>query len=160
MSLFHGWTARPISTKFCTDLHTRDGPRPDPTWAYFDPGTFRPKEIFMTWRAKLKNLTFLGEIFWIKTQTINGWPDPTRTTKNFPDPGSKIFTWTHHYSTPTQGRFLTTQPRAPGYPKLQNPDRSLEKKLCFTKNALNFSRAVPGLCNKKEFKLFKVGYVA
>jgi len=35
-------------------------------------------------------------------------------------------------------------PLTPGYPKLQNLNRSLEKKLCFTKNALNFSRKAPG----------------
>jgi len=42
---------------------------------------------------------FLGEIFQIQTQTINGSPDPIRVTKNWPDlshkkftqPGSKIF---------------------------------------------------------------------
>jgi len=32
---------------------------------------------------------FLGEIFQIQTQTINGWPNPTRVKKNF--------TRTHHY---------------------------------------------------------------
>jgi len=38
---------------------------------------------------------FLGEIF--QTQTIDGWPDLTLATKNWPDPGQKILTWTHHY---------------------------------------------------------------
>jgi len=40
---------------------------------------------------------------------------------------------------------LTRPPdRTPGYQRLQNLKRSLEKKLCFTKNALNFSQAVAG----------------
>jgi len=34
---------------------------------------------------KLKNLTFLGDIFEIQTHTTNGWPDPTRATKIWPD---------------------------------------------------------------------------
>jgi len=56
-------------------------------------------------------------------------------------------------STPTQGRFLTQawpcqpNPWTQGYLKLQNPNASREKKLCFTKNvqmgnisSSNFSR--------------------
>jgi len=71
---------------------------PDPTRAYFWPavnmrptrlwpGHFptRPEAIFFDPKGKkLKNLMFLGEIFQILAQTINGWPVPTR-------PGSKIF---------------------------------------------------------------------
>jgi len=83
-----------------------DPTRPDPTRAYFwpavnkrptrlRPGYFptRPEEIFFDPKGKkLKNLTFLGEIFRILTQTINGWPDPTRAIKNWPDPTRvKIF---------------------------------------------------------------------
>jgi len=73
---------------------------PDPTWAYFWPAVYkrptrlwpgyfltRPEEIFFDpKRKKLNNLTFLGEIFQIPTQTMNGWPDPTRATKNWPGP--------------------------------------------------------------------------
>jgi len=84
---------------------------PDPTRAYFWPavnkrptrlwpGYFltRPEAIFFDPKGKkLKNLTFIGEIFEIQTQTINGWPDPTRATKNWPDPGQKFLTQTHHY---------------------------------------------------------------
>jgi len=68
---------------------------PDPTRAYFWPAVNkRPTQVLFdpTWRdffwpegEKLKKLTFLGEIFQIKTQTIDGWPDPTRAAKNWPD---------------------------------------------------------------------------
>jgi len=79
---------------------------PDPIRAYFWPavnkrsaqlwsGYFptRPEAIFFDPKGKkLKNLTFLGEIFQILTQTINGWPDPTQDTKNWPNPTRvKIF---------------------------------------------------------------------
>jgi len=76
---------------------------PDPTPAYFWPAVKKrltrlwPGWYFLTWPKdiffdpkgkKLKNLMFLGEIFQIQTQTLNGWPDLTRTgSKNFdPDP--------------------------------------------------------------------------
>jgi len=42
-------------------------------------------------------LTFLGEIFQILIQTINGWPDLTRATKNWPDLGQKFLTRTHYF---------------------------------------------------------------
>jgi len=43
----------------------------------------RPEAIFFDPKGeKLKNLTFLAEIFRILTQTINGRPDPPRATKN------------------------------------------------------------------------------
>jgi len=89
-------------------VYTRDGPWPDPSliWLAVNkrptrlwPGYFltRPEAIFFDPKGKkLKNLTFLGEIFRILTQTINGWPDPTQATKNWPDPGQKILTRTHH----------------------------------------------------------------
>jgi len=79
---------------------------PDPIWAYFWPAVnkrlarlssryflFRPEAIFFfnIRREKLKNLTFLGEIFKTQTQTINGWPD--LSYKNF-------LTQTHHYWIP------------------------------------------------------------
>jgi len=81
-------------------LACRDGPWPDPTWAYFWPavnkrqthlwpGYFltQPEEIFFDLKGKkLKNLIFWGEIFQIQTQTKNGWPDTTQSTKNWPDP--------------------------------------------------------------------------
>jgi len=77
-----------------------DPTRPDSTRAYFWPavnkrptrlwpGYFptRPEAIFFDPKGKkLKNLTFLGEIFWILTQTINGWPDPTRVKIFWPGP--------------------------------------------------------------------------
>jgi len=89
---------------------------PDPTRAYFLPAVNkRPTRLwpgyFPTWPEaiffdpkgkKLKNLTFLGEIFGILTKTINVWPDPTRPepqkidpTRS--DPGQKFLTRTHHY---------------------------------------------------------------
>jgi len=85
-------------------LHgSRDGPWPDPTRAYFWPAVKRPtrlrpgyfptqpEEIFFDPKGKkLKNLTFLGEIFQIQTQTINGWPDPTWVKNFWPGP---ITTW-------------------------------------------------------------------
>jgi len=81
---------------------------PDPTRAYFWPVVnkrptclwpryfpTRPKAIFFYPKGKkLKNLTFLGEIFQILTQTINGWSDPTRPEPQKIDPtqpGSKFF---------------------------------------------------------------------
>jgi len=89
-------------------LDTRDGPWPDPTWGYFWPAVNKrltslwpsyfltqPKEIiFDPDGIKLENLTFSGEIF--KTQTLDGWPNLTRATKNWLDPGQKILIWTHH----------------------------------------------------------------
>jgi len=79
---------------------------PDPTRAYFWPAVNKrptwlwpgyfltwPKAIFFDPRGKkLKNLTFLGEIFEIQTQAINGWPNPTQATKNWPDP-----TWVKNF---------------------------------------------------------------
>jgi len=74
---------------------------PDLTQAYFWPAVNKrptrlwpryfltqPEEVFF-WSEgkKLKNLTFLGEILQIQTQTINGWPSP----------GQKFLTRTHHY---------------------------------------------------------------
>jgi len=69
---------------------------PDPTQAYFWPAVNKrptrlwpgycptwPEAIFFDPKGKkLKYLMFLGEIFQILTQIINGWPDPTRV-KNF-----------------------------------------------------------------------------
>jgi len=43
------------------------------------------------------NLTFLGEIFQILTQTINGWPDPSHKKLTRPTLGKKFLTRTHHY---------------------------------------------------------------
>jgi len=75
---------------------------PDPTRAYFWtainkrptclwPGYFptQPEEIFFD--PKGKNLTFLGEIFRIQTQTINGWPNPSHIKLTRPYPESKKF---------------------------------------------------------------------
>jgi len=74
---------------------------PDPTRAYFWPavnkrptrlwpGYFptQPEEIFSDplKGKKFKNLMFLGEIFPIQTQTINGWPDPTQVKNFWPGP--------------------------------------------------------------------------
>jgi len=51
--------------------------RPTRIW----PGYFstRSKEGFWPEVKNLKNLMFLGEIFQIQTQTINGWPGPITT---------------------------------------------------------------------------------
>jgi len=72
---------------------------PDPTRAYFWPAVNkRPtwvlsnptrSNFFLPEGGKLKNLTFLGEIFQILTQTINRWPDPSK--KKITRPGSKNF---------------------------------------------------------------------
>jgi len=49
----------------------------------FDPNR---RDFFEPERKNIKNLTILGEIFQIQTQSIDGWPDPT-WVKNFdPDP--------------------------------------------------------------------------
>jgi len=61
----------------------------------------RPEDIFFDPKGeKLKNFTFLGEIFQIQTQTINGWPDMTRTEPQKIDLtynlGQNFLTWTHH----------------------------------------------------------------
>jgi len=76
----------------------RDGPWPDPSLLLTlskneaDPLTW-PEDTFLDPKGKkLKNLTFLGEIFQTQTQTINGWPDLTRATKNWPYPGQKFLT--------------------------------------------------------------------
>jgi len=69
------------------------------------------------------------------------WPS---LTSDLPDQSKLNFA---RASPPTQGRFLTEvwpcqpDPLTPGYPKLQNLNRSLEKKTLLYKNVLNFSRA-------------------
>jgi len=79
---------------------------PDPTQAYFwpavnkrltqlRPGYFltRPEAIFLTRREKkMKNLTFLGVIFQIQTQTINGlYPTRPKPQKiDLTQPGSLV----------------------------------------------------------------------
>jgi len=99
-----------ISVKCLWPLN-RDGPWPDPTRAYFWPAVNKrptrllpeyfptqPEEIFFDPKGKkLKNLTFLGEIFQIQTQIINGWPNPSHKKLTQPDPGQKFLTQTHHY---------------------------------------------------------------
>jgi len=72
MSLFHPRTAKPISAKFCTDLHTNSG----------------------------KGLN--------TSMTLPIWPPDFRV------------------------------------PQTPNPKQVTGEKLCFSKNALNFSRAAPG----------------
>jgi len=81
---------------------------PDPTRAYFWPAVKKrptrlwpgyfptlPEDILFDPRGKkLKNLTFLEEIFQILIQAINGWSDP----------GQKILTQTHHYPDPRPKR--------------------------------------------------------
>jgi len=74
---------------------------PDLTQAYFWPAeNKRPtrlrlgyfptrRDFFDSKGKKLKNLTFLREIFQIQTQTIYGWPNPSH--KKLTQPGSKIF---------------------------------------------------------------------
>jgi len=94
-------------------VRARDGPWPDPTLAYFWPavnkgqpafdlGTFwpNPNRFFWPKRKKIENLIFLGEIFQIQTQTINGWHDPSHKKLIRPDLGQKILTQTHHWSGP------------------------------------------------------------
>jgi len=44
---------------------------------------------------KLKNLTFLGEIFQIQTQTINGCSDLTRSKIFDPDPS--LICWLNNF---------------------------------------------------------------
>jgi len=100
-------TQAPLST-FWSQVGKKLEMGPDPTRAYrwsavnkrptcLRPGYFltQPKEIFFdTEGKKLKNLSFLGEIFQIQTQTINGWPDPTQPEPQKIDltrSGSKIF---------------------------------------------------------------------
>jgi len=76
--------------------------RPTPLWpGYFSTQT---EEIFFEPNGKkLKNLTFLGEIFQIQTQTINGWPNPSHKKLTWPNLGQKILTQTHHYVLPLIG---------------------------------------------------------
>jgi len=47
---------------------------------------------------KLKNLKFLGEIFEIQSQTINGWTDPTRPGSKLIDPDPSLFEIRLHYN--------------------------------------------------------------
>jgi len=56
----------------------------------FDLGTFWPNLKIFFWK-KLKNLTFLGEIFQTQTQTKGGWPDPTRVKKFWPGPFTNTY---------------------------------------------------------------------
>jgi len=79
----------------------RDGPWPDPTPAYFWPTVnkrptclwpryflTRHEEIFFDPKEKLKNFTFLRGNF-PNSNPNQEWltqPNPTRTTKNWPDP--------------------------------------------------------------------------
>jgi len=105
------WACFGLSYIFSLCLDTRDGPWPNPTQAYFWPAVNKrltrlrptyfltqPEEIFFDPKGKkLKKLIFLREIFQIQTHTINGWPDLTRATKNWPNPGQKFLTQTHHY---------------------------------------------------------------
>jgi len=73
---------------------------PDPT---------RPEAIFFDPRwKKLKNLTFLGEIFKIQTQTINGRPEPQKIDPA--RPGSKIFD--PDPSLPPTGLFINIEGRS------------------------------------------------
>jgi len=80
-----------ISTDIVILTQVKGEMDPDPTRAYFWPAVnkrltqlwpryfpTRPKAIFFDPKGKkLKNSMFLGEIFEIQTQTINGWPNPT-----------------------------------------------------------------------------------
>jgi len=79
--------------------------RPTRLW----PGYFltRPEEIFFAPKGKkLKNLTFLGEIFKIQTQTINGWPDPTRVKNFWPGPITNFYQdWSWSLSSSYFSRF-------------------------------------------------------
>jgi len=87
-------------------LDTRDGLWPNPTRpaankgpTRLQPGYFltRPEEIFFDpKRKKLKNLTFLGEIFQIQTQTINDWPDPSHKKLTQPDPDPSLLDTPKH----------------------------------------------------------------
>jgi len=94
-----------INNKFLLKMGP-DPTRPDSTRAYFwpavskrptrlRPGYFptQPEEIFFDPKGKnLKNLMFLGQIFQIQTQTINGWPDPTRVKNFWPGPITSFYT--------------------------------------------------------------------
>jgi len=72
--------------------------QPDLTRAYFWPAVnqrptglwpwyflTQPDEIFLIRKEKIAKFGILG---------VNGWPEPTRTTKNWPDLGKKILTQT------------------------------------------------------------------
>jgi len=101
VNFFSGWSK------------TRDGPWPDPTRAYFWPAVNKrptrlqhgylptqPKAIFFAPKGKkLNNLIFLRGIFEIQTQTINGWPNPTRVKTFDPDPSlsclDRMPNWNH-----------------------------------------------------------------
>jgi len=47
---------------------------------------------FLTWLEGnfFKNLKYLGDIFQIQTQNINGWPNLARATKNLPERDSSL----------------------------------------------------------------------
>jgi len=73
---------------------------PDPTRAYFWPvvnkrTTRHWPGYFLTWPKvkEIENLTFLGEIFRIQTQAIDGWPNPTRPKLQKIDPTRVKYIW-------------------------------------------------------------------
>jgi len=78
-----------------------DPTQPGPTlWPrYF---LTQPEEIFLIRRENIEKFDiFRGGIFQIQTQTINGWPEPTRPDPSHKkltrrDPGQKFLTRTHH----------------------------------------------------------------
>jgi len=108
------------------------GMAPDPT---------RPGETFFDPKGKkLKNLGFLGEIFW--TQTKDGWPDPSNKKLTQPDPGQKILTRTHHNWEPfffliEKNNFFMQYYFAGCFPQFHNNEASsnaLKKRLIFDNN--------------------------
>jgi len=133
-------TQFPSPQPVVTAMSYRDGPWPDlsllltavnnrptrlqpkyfPTW---------PEEFFFDSKGKkLKNLTFLVDTFQIQTQTINGWPNPTRATKNWPDPTQVKNFWPEPITNELQRPFMYFKPR-PSYPLNRNNQREQVKQL-------------------------------
>jgi len=78
---------------FICGFVVRDGPWPDPTWAYFWPAVNKrlthlwpdPKRFFLTRREKIEKFDSFRGNFPNSNPNHKWLPDPTQATKNWPD---------------------------------------------------------------------------
>jgi len=169
MSPFHARTARAISTNSGKVLITSMTP---PIWPLDPevPQTLKPKRVTREktlcnikypdgWRKLIKFFPGSTGPGWIGFQYIKDclylWPSYTCEPTNQSPP--------NFVQTSTSKRFLTqvwprqSDPLTPGYPKLQNLNRSLEKKTLFYKKCIKF---FPGIVNKEWiFIMLQVSFI-